>query len=102
MIGILVLGQRGDREPYAGPDFEAIDLITSRFSPVLETARLYEQASQHVATLNTLYSASATLEEAYQSIEEVAVAYATIPAGAVMAAAQLWLHSQLDKKLLPI
>src|SRR6266446_2728222 len=41
MIGILVLSQRGDREPYAGPDFEAIDLITSRFSPVLETARLY-------------------------------------------------------------
>jgi signal transduction histidine kinase len=94
-----VLGQRGDREPYAGPDFEAIDLITSRFSPVLETARLYEQASQHVATLNTLYSASATLEKAYQSIEEVAVAYATIAAGAVMAGAEVWLHDEGDQIL---
>ena len=99
MIGILVLGQRGDREPYAGPDFEAIDLITSRFSPVLETARLYEQASRHVATLNTLYSASATLEKAYQSIEEVAVAYATIAAGAVMAGAEVWLHDEGDQIL---
>ena len=99
MIGILVLGQRGDHEPYAGPDFEAIDLITSRFSPVLETARLYEQASRHVATLNTLYSASATLEKAYQSIEEVAVAYATIAAGAVMAGAEVWLHDEGDQIL---
>src|SRR5216684_1755 len=99
MIGILVLGQRGDREPYAGPDFEAIDLITSRFSPVLETARLYVQASRHVATLNTLYSASATLEKAYQSIEEVAVAYATIAAGAVMAGAEVWLHDEGDQIL---
>jgi signal transduction histidine kinase len=99
MIGILVLGQRGDREPYAGPDFEVIDLITSRFSPVLETARLYEQASRHVATLNTLYSASATLEKAYQSIEEVAVAYATVAAGAVMAGAEVWLHDEDDQIL---
>ncbi|HKF38372.1 MAG TPA: ATP-binding protein, partial [Ktedonobacteraceae bacterium] len=99
MIGILVLGQRGDREPYAGPDFEAIDLITSRFSPVLETARLYEQASQHVATLNTLYSASVTLEKAYQSIEEVAVAYATVAAGAVMAGADVWLRDEDEKTL---
>jgi len=99
MIGILVLGQRGDREPYAGPDFEVIDLITSRFSPVVETARLYEQASRHVATLNTLYSASATLEKAYQSIEEVAVAYATVAAGAVMAGAEVWLHDEDDQIL---
>src|SRR5258708_11286751 len=99
MIGILVLGQRGDREPYAGPDSEAIDLMTARFSPVLETARLYVQASRHVATLNTLYSASATLEKAYQSIEEVAVAYATIAAGAVMAGAEVWLHDEGDQIL---
>src|SRR5205085_5306625 len=78
MIGLLVLGERGDHQPYAGPDFEAIDLILSRFSSVLETARLYRRASQHVATLNTLYSANAVLEKAYGSIYEVAVAYVAV------------------------
>jgi signal transduction histidine kinase len=99
MIGILVLGERADHEPFAGPDFEVIDLITTRFAPVLETARLYEQASQHVATLDTLYSASATLEKAYQSIEEVASAYATVAAGAVTAGAEVWLYDEADRTL---
>src|SRR5258708_35898509 len=87
MICILVLGELADNERFYGPDFEFIDLITTRFAPVLETARLYEEASRHVATLDTLYSASATLEKAYQSIEEVASAYATVAAGAVTAGA---------------
>jgi signal transduction histidine kinase len=99
MIGILVLGERADHEPFAGPDFEVIDLITTRFAPVLETARLYEQASQHVATLDTLYSASATLEKAYQSIEEVASAYAMVAAGAVTAGAEVWLYDEADRTL---
>src|SRR5207237_9013956 len=43
MIGVLVLGERGDRQQYAGPDFEAIYLLLTRFSPVLETSRLYVQ-----------------------------------------------------------
>ena len=99
MIGILVLGERADHEPFAGPDFEVIDLITTRFAPLLETARLYEQASRHVATLDTLYSASATLEKAYQSIEEVASAYATVAAGAVTAGAEVWLYDEADRTL---
>ncbi len=99
MIGILVLGERADHEPFAGPDFEVIDLITTRFAPVLETARLYEQASRHVATLDTLYSASATLEKAYQSIEEVASAYAMVAAGAVTAGAEVWLYDEADRTL---
>jgi len=99
MIGILVLGERADHELFAGPDFEVIDLITTRFAPLLETARLYEQASRHVATLDTLYSASATLEKAYQSIEEVASAYATVAAGAVTAGAEVWLYDETDRTL---
>ncbi|HJT55251.1 MAG TPA: ATP-binding protein [Ktedonobacteraceae bacterium] len=91
MIGLLVLGERGDRQQYAGPDFEAIHLIVGQYSAVLETARLYQHASRHVATLNTLYSAHAMLEKAYSSIEEVAQAYATVAAEAVGASIETWL-----------
>lgn len=99
MIGLLVLGERGDHQPYAGPDFEVIDLLLSRFSPVLETARLYQQASRHVATLDALYSANITLEKPYQSIEEVAIAYATAAAEAVQAGAEVWLYDKTERSL---
>ena len=94
MIGLLVLGERGDRQPYAGPDFEVIELLLARYSPVLETARLYRQAGRHAATLNTLYSANLALEKAYSSIEEVAAAYATAAADAVKAGAEVWLFDE--------
>jgi signal transduction histidine kinase len=99
MIGLLVLGERGDHQQYAGPDFEAIHLIVGRLSPVLETARLYQHASRHVATLNTLYTANAMLEKAYSSIEEVALAYATVAAEAVGAGAEIWLHEETTGSL---
>ena len=99
MIGALVLGERGDHQQYAGPDFEAIHLIVGRFSPVLETARLYQHASRHVATLNTLYTGNAMLEKAYSSIEEVASAYTTVAAEAVGAGAEIWLHDKINGSL---
>jgi signal transduction histidine kinase len=99
MIGVLVLGERGDHQQYAGPDFEAIHLIVGRFSPVLETARLYQHASRHVATLNTLYTGNAMLEKAYSSIEEVASAYTTVAAEAVGAGAEIWLHDKINGSL---
>lgn len=40
VIGILVLGERGDRQPYAGPDFEIISLILSQYASDLDGARL--------------------------------------------------------------
>ncbi|HEU5374327.1 MAG TPA: ATP-binding protein [Ktedonobacteraceae bacterium] len=92
MIAMLCLGERGDSQAYAGPDLEAIDLLLSYFSSILETARLYVQASRHVTVLNALYSASARLERAYMSIEEVVDAYATVVAEAMQAAAEIWLY----------
>ncbi len=99
MIGLLLLGERGDGQPFAGPDFEAIHMIVGRFSPVLETGRLYRHASRHVATLNALYSANAMLEKAYTSIEEVAEAYAGAVAQAVGAGAEIWLHNDATGSL---
>lgn len=92
MIGVLCLGERGDGQMYAGPDFEFIHLLLARFSSMLETARLYVQASRHVAMLNSLYSASARLERTYLQIEEVAAAYAQVAAEAMQAAAEIWLY----------
>lgn len=40
MIGILVLGPRGDQQLYAGPDFEIAEALIGRFAPFLETARV--------------------------------------------------------------
>jgi signal transduction histidine kinase len=92
MIGVLCLGERGDGQMYAGPDFEFIHLLLARFSSMLETARLYVQASRHVAVLNSLYSASSRLERTYLHIEEVAAAYAQVAAEAMQAAAEIWLY----------
>jgi len=55
MIGLLVLGPRSDGQPYAGPDFEAIDLILAQFAPLLETARLYQQAHRDALALRDAY-----------------------------------------------
>lgn len=98
-IGLLALGERGDHQSYAGPDFEVIDMILSRFSPVLETARLYQQASRHVAILDTLFSASARLERAYDSVEDVAVAYAEVAVEAVKAGVEMWLLDDEGRSL---
>ncbi len=55
MIGLLVMGSRSDGQPYAGPDFEAIDLILGQFAPLLETARLYLQAHRDALALRDAY-----------------------------------------------
>jgi len=99
MIGVLVLGERADRQQYAGPDFEAIHLLLTRFSPVLETSRLYAQKSRHAAILNSLYNANTLPVKTFQTIEEVAVAYAKIAADAVMAGSSIWLYNQEDQLL---
>src|SRR5260370_13855541 len=99
VIGVLVLGERGDNGQYAGPDFEAIALIEARYSPVLETARLDAQASRHVAILDALYSGIAGGGKAYQSVEEVAVAYTGIASEALQAGAGTWLYHARDRQL---
>lgn len=96
LIGILALGERGDQQPYAGPDFEVVELVLDRYSSLVETARLYELASRHVAILDSLYSATTALGATFQTVEEVAIAYAQIAANAVMAAAEIWWYDRKD------
>jgi signal transduction histidine kinase len=99
MIGVLIIGERGDHQQYGGPDFEIVQIILSRFSPVLETARLYARANQQAALLNKLYRAGTILESAFQSIEEVASLYAEVAAGAAQAGAEIWLYDGEESAL---
>ncbi|QBD82199.1 hypothetical protein EPA93_41960 [Ktedonosporobacter rubrisoli] len=94
MIGLLVLGERDDLQQYAGPDFEAVQMLLGRFSPVLETARLYGRANQHAALLNSLYSVSTLPGSAFQSIEEIAAVYAAVASEATMSRAEMWLFDE--------
>jgi signal transduction histidine kinase/MFS family permease len=55
MIGMLVMGERFDHQQYAGPDFEGIVYLLSRFSPILESARLYDQAHRRAEELRIAY-----------------------------------------------
>ena len=55
MIGLLALGARNDGQQYAGSDFEVIELILGRFAPILETARLYQQAHRDALALRDAF-----------------------------------------------
>ena len=99
MIGILLLGELGDRQQYAGPDFEAIYMMLARFAPVIETARLYAEANRHAAQLDKLYSSNTLLLQSFKTIEDVAVLYTKIAAEATAAGAELLLYSKRENVL---
>lgn len=57
MIALLVLGERADGQSYAGPDFEIVELLISRYAATLETARMTEElrvAYEHQKELDVL------------------------------------------------
>lgn len=99
MIGMLVLGERGDRQAYAGPDFEALHLLFTRYASVLQTARLYAQVNQHVTILDKLYSTNAVPIHDFETIDQAAMAYARIAADAVSSGAAIWLYEEKEKHL---
>lgn len=94
MIAILVLGEREDHQGYAGPDFEVIQLLTTRFSSLLETARLYARTHQHAALLNSLYGATTMAEHAFLTVDEVATTFAVAAATATNAHAEIWMCNE--------
>ncbi|HET8911432.1 MAG TPA: ATP-binding protein [Ktedonobacteraceae bacterium] len=50
VIGIIALGERGDHQMYAGPEFEVLQHLLDQAAPGVETARLYELAIRQQAT----------------------------------------------------
>ncbi len=99
MIGLLVLGKRGNQEQYAGPDFEIAQLLLDRYSTVLETARLYRQAKLSAELQHWLYLASMFPSTSFHTIEELALAYGQTASNAVNGIAEIWMYDP-KKKLL--
>lgn len=44
LVGVLLMGERSAEQPWAGPDFEVIRLLLSRFAPILDNCLLAERA----------------------------------------------------------
>jgi len=95
-IAIMVLGERGDRQPYAGPDFEAIHMMVGRNTPIIENARLYRDAHHYTAMLTHLFVPTLPID--FQTSEACATAYAQLVAKAVDVRAEVWFAD--DKKQL--
>jgi signal transduction histidine kinase len=58
LIGIVAVGERGDRQLYAGPELEALQRLIFRAASAIETARLYELTTrQQVASRRELQQA---------------------------------------------
>lgn len=97
MVGVLVLGARGDGQAYAGPDFAAIELIGRRYTPALETARLYALDSAHAALVMKLFTGlpQSTGGE-FKTQVAVASEYTRVLASAASAGAESWLVGEED------
>ena len=90
MIGFLVLGERGDQQSYAGPDFEIIELLLARFSPLLENARLQEDSRRYTTMLNDLYQVNTISADEFQTLASVASTYASVAASSLQVGVELW------------
>jgi signal transduction histidine kinase len=94
MIGVLALGERGDQQSYAGPDFEIIDLVAGRFTPHLETARLQERSRRYTRMLNDLYQVNSLIAGEPQTLESIASAYASVVARCLQVGVELWTYQE--------
>ena len=90
MIGLLVLGERGDQQSFAGPDFEIIELLLARFAPLLETARLQDSSRRYTTMLNDLYQVNTIPADESQTLESVASAYASVAARSLQVGVEVW------------
>ena len=96
MIGIIVASARSD-QPYAGPDWEAMNLLQARLAPILETARLYEQAHRRAEMMNALYSSNRS--DILLSSEELQATFAQSAAAVFSAGAEFWLYDERSREL---
>jgi signal transduction histidine kinase len=96
MIGIIVASARSD-QPYAGPDWEAMNLLQARLAPILETARLYEQAHRRAEMMNALYSSNRS--DILLSSEELRATFAQCTADVFSAGAEFWLYDEHSREL---
>jgi signal transduction histidine kinase len=65
LICLLAIGERGDQQMYAGPEFEALQRLIDGAAPAIETARLYELTNRQQA------ESRRELEQAYMQQREL-------------------------------
>ena len=70
MIGILILGERADHQRYAGPDFDIVQVVLSRFAETISTA--YFTRELHLYN-EELHEKNVQLSEAYEHQKELDV-----------------------------
>jgi signal transduction histidine kinase len=99
IIGILVLGERADDQPYAGADLELAQLLGGRFSSLLENARLYASSINHAVLLDRVYMMGAKPSSTFKSIDAVATTYAVAAADVIEAFVEIWLYDEKEKVL---
>lgn len=99
LMGVLLLGYRDNRLPYAGPDFELCDLLLLRFSWMLGHALAEAQSREHLAMLKALYNATSTAIASPQVADDIARAYAGAAASAMQVGAEIWLYDSQGQSL---
>jgi len=70
LLGMMILGERGEGQRYAGTDFEVIQLVIDRFSPVLEVARLHQQEQQQQERINRELRAAVERQQALDRLKD--------------------------------
>ncbi len=60
LIGMVAIGERGDRQLYAGPELEVLQQLVDHAASAIETARLYELVTQQQ------FASTKKLEQAYE------------------------------------
>lgn len=99
MIGLLVLGARADQQSYAGPDFEIVQSLLTRYSYLLETARLQERSRTHANLLNDLYKTSTMSASDLPDLATVSSSFATVAAKAMNAGVEICLFNEKEQRL---
>lgn len=98
LIGVLAIGERGDHQPFAGSDFEAIHLVLTRCSALLAAARRAQRENHSKAMLTALTRTMSGLR-AFPSVSEGAVDCAKMVATTFGAGAQVWLYEPHTNQL---
>jgi len=100
VIGLLALGPRGNRQPYAGPDFERLQAIVDRYNPILEEVRERHEAQQSAMLFFHIYRFAMEPLQAAASVDETAKAYMIAGAEATRGRVSCWLVRGDDELVL--
>jgi len=98
MVGMLVLGPRGDRQAYAGPDFEALESLLSSYGPSLEAARRSALDAHYAALMMKLFQGMPQQTVNQSSLADITHAMAKAIALATASGTEIWLADDEEEE----